>query len=461
MTQTATKRPEILYRPSRTVAAFQASDKFVRGIRGPVGSGKSVGCVLDLFTRMERQPNSRWAVIRNTYRELTDTTLATWMDWLRPFGTFVYKDMKWTTLNGSEVLFRALDRPDDIGKLLSLELTGAWVNEAREVPRPIIDMLQTRVGRYPSKRDGGPDWFGIILDTNSPDDFSWWYRLFEEVQPEDWQQFVQPGGLEEGAENVENLPAGYYKRICQGKDQAWVDVYVNGNYGFIVDGRPVYPQWQDKLHVFPAVYDPALPLIIGIDFGLTPAAVFVQRDQVGQFGCVDELVTEDFSAVEFADVLGERLRSTYRGCETEIWGDPAGEQRVQTDKRTPFSILKAAGIDARPARTGGKNENDIRLRVEAVVRNLTRLTTMGGPGLVVSPTCRYLRRAMAGGYKYRLMQISGEERFHESPEKNIYSHVAEALQYAMVGAGQAREVVGGRRNQPKELDYRRMDRGLI
>lgn len=447
-------RREIEYRPSVTVQAFQDDDSFIRGIRGPVGSGKSVGCVMDLYTRMVAQPNSRWAVIRNTYRELTDTTLATWLDWLRPFGDMKYSDMTWTCRNGATVLFRALDRPDDIGKLLSLELTGAWVNEAREIPRPIIDMLQTRVGRYPSKREGGPTWFGIILDTNSPDDFSWWYRLFEETKPDDWIQYVQPGGREPGAENIANLPPGYYDRISQGKDAAWIKVYVDGEYGFIVDGRPVYPSWQDRLHAAQAERDPKLDLLVGIDFGLTPAAVFVQRTISGQYQVVDELVTEDFSAVEFADVLGERLRSTWRDHAIELFGDPAGEQRAQTDKRTPFDILRKAGIKARPAPT-----NDFRLRVEAVSRNLTRLCLDGTPGLVVSPNCRYLRRAMAGGYKYRLMQISGEERFHEHPEKNIYSHVAEALQYALCGAGQAREIVG--RRQPKQLDYSRVDRGLI
>jgi len=454
-------RPEITYEASPTVAAFQASDAFVRGIRGPVGSGKSVGATIDLFERMERQPNSRWAVVRNTYPELRDTTLATWMDWLRPFGEFKHGTMTWTSRNGSEVLFRALDRPDDIGKLLSLELTGAWVNEARQIPRPIIDMLQTRVGRYPSKRDGGPAWFGIVLDTNSPDDFSWWYRMFEEVAPDGWEQFVQPGGLTAGAENVENLPPGYYDRISQGKDAAWIDVYVNGNYGFIVDGRPVYPQWQDQVHAAVATSDPQLPLIVGIDFGLTPAAVLVQRTATGQFQAFDELVTEEFSAIEFADALGGVLRHGHRQRLVEVWGDPAGDQRSQVDKRTPFQVLKAAGIDARPAATGGKNPNDFTLRTEAVIRNLTRLTMAGEPGLIVDPGCRYLRRAMAGGYKYRLMQISGEERFHEIPDKNLYSHVAEALQYAMVGAGQAREVVGSHRDRRKPLDYSRVDRGLM
>jgi len=454
-------RPEITYKPSATIAAFLDDDSFVRGIRGPVGSGKSVACTLDLFTRMEAQPNSRWAVVRNTFPELRDTTINTWMDWLRPFGEFKHTTMTWTSRNGSEVLFRALDRPDDIGKLLSLELTGAWVNEARQIPRPIIDMLQTRVGRYPSKRDGGPDWFGIILDTNSPDDFSWWFKLFEEIQPDGWRQFVQPGGTEPDAENVDNLPPDYYKRISQGKDAAWIDVYVNGNYGFIVDGRPVYPQWQDKVHASKANKQNQLPLIVGLDFGLTPAAVFVQQTETGQFQVFDELVTEEFSAVEFADALGALLRSAYRGRKVNIYGDPAGEQRSQVDKRTPFMVLKAAGIHAVPASTGGKNPNDMTLRVEAVVRNLTRLTMAGEPGLIIDPGCRYLRRAMAGGYKFRLKQISGDEQFHEFPEKNLYSHVAEALQYAMVGAGQARAVVGRDQVKAKPLDYSNMDRGLI
>ena len=39
-------------------------------------------------------------------------------------------------------------------KLLSLELTGAWINEAREVPKAILEGLTGRVGRYPKKEGG-------------------------------------------------------------------------------------------------------------------------------------------------------------------------------------------------------------------------------------------------------------------------------------------------------------------
>ena len=73
-----------------------------------------------------------------------------------------------------EILVIALDRPDDVRKFLSLELTGVFVDEAREVPKAIIDASASRVGRYPSVKDGRPSWYGVITDTNTPDEEPWW-----------------------------------------------------------------------------------------------------------------------------------------------------------------------------------------------------------------------------------------------------------------------------------------------
>jgi hypothetical protein len=65
-----------------TLYNFHLSDAFVRGAMGPIGSGKSVACVMEIMRRAGLQRvgptgkrRSRWAVIRNTYGELRDTTL--------------------------------------------------------------------------------------------------------------------------------------------------------------------------------------------------------------------------------------------------------------------------------------------------------------------------------------------------------------------------------------------------
>ena len=92
--------------PGPVAADFMASDKFVRGLRGPVGSGKTSACCVELFRRAITQvPDkaglrpTRWLVLRNTQPELKTTTIKSWLDWFpeRDWG----QDRKSTRLNSS------------------------------------------------------------------------------------------------------------------------------------------------------------------------------------------------------------------------------------------------------------------------------------------------------------------------------------------------------------------------
>ncbi|KAG1274515.1 hypothetical protein G6F64_015109 [Rhizopus arrhizus] len=79
-----------------------------------------------------------------------------------------------------------------------------------------------------------------------------------------------------------------------------------------------------------------------------------------------------------------------------------GDNRAQSDETTPFQILKAANLPAVPAPT-----NDPLLRCGAVDGALTRIID-GEPGLLVHSDCKTLRKALAGGYCYRRLAVSGE-----------------------------------------------------
>lgn len=240
-----------------TVSDFLDSNAFVRVIVGPVGSGKSSGSVMEILRRaMEQAPGpdgfrrSRWAVVRNTYRQLKDTTRKTFEQWLPSpqLGEWRESDFAfdlWFNDVRAEILFRALDRPEDVGKLLSLELTGAYVNEVREVPKGVIDALTARVGRYPAMRDGGPTWSGIWCDTN-PWWAGHWGSKLEAEGHEDFAFFRQPGGRSPDAENVENLPPRYYEQISVGKDAEWIRVYVDGEDA-AGDIGSVYGTWLTAL----------------------------------------------------------------------------------------------------------------------------------------------------------------------------------------------------------------------
>ena len=442
--------------PGPNAAAFHQSDSFVRGLMGPVGSGKSSSCCVEIVARAIRQKaspdgirRSRWLIIRNTYPELKSTTIKTWETWFPSnvapikWDTPITSTMKINNIGDGtgmelEVLFMALDRPTETGKLRSLELTGAWINEASEIPKEIFDMVTQRVGRFPSKLLGGPSWTGIILDTNPCDDDHWYYKLAEEERPEQWEFFRQPGGLyKEGedykpnpdAENILNLPDGhnYYIRQLPSKDDDWINVFLLGNYGSTRDGKPVYPEFNDKVHTLDKNVEAerGLPLVLGWDFGLTPACVIMQVTARGKIIILDELVSEDMGIRQFAnEVVKPHLVTKYVGFQWFSAGDPAGNIRAQTDERTCLQELLEAGIATEPAPT-----NDFIPRREAVAFFLTRMAD-GQPAFALNPRCTWLRKGFLGRYKYERLKTSGPARYKDRPVKDMTSHIQDALQYA-------------------------------
>jgi len=475
--------PKIVYNAVPTLAKFHASNALYRGVMGPVRSGKSTGMCFEIMRRaIEQQPykgirRTRWAVVRNTYPELRDTTLKTWLMWFQEdqFGKFNLQRMQHNirfslpddTIVETEVLFRALDRPDDVRKLLSLELTGAWTNETREIPKAIIDALGDRVGQFPSKHEGGCTWRGVIMDTNPPDEDHWYYKLAEEERPPGWEFFRQPGALIEregkflpnpAAENIKNLNEGhdYYLSRVAGKSIDYIRVYYCAQYGFVIDGKPVIHEYVDAVHcaLEPIQPNRNLTVYVGLDFGLTPAALFAQRYPNGRWAWIDELVSEDMGITRFAEILQTKIHREYPGFEFEFYGDPAGNQRMQTDEKTCFQILHAKGIPAVPAPT-----NDFTVRREAIAVPLSRLID-GQPGLIVSPKCKYARKGLAGGYCYKRLKVAGDERYRDKPDKTIYSHVVDAGGYAMVGGGEGNKVVSNAAGMTAEQARRLYQRHL-
>ena len=485
---------DFTYKPDgETVKQFLLDDGFFRGLRGPVGSGKSVACCIEIFRRASQQAPApdgkrytRFAIIRNTNPQLKTTTIKTWLDWFpeEAFGRFNWSPPYTHHIKKGdidcEIIFLALDRPEEIRKLLSLELTGIFINEAREVSKAIVDGCTMRVGRYPSMKIGGPSWYGVFADTNAPDDDHWWpimageaplpdYISTEEAlmlqKPQNWNFYTQPPGMLEvknestgaiqgyemnpDAENVSNLHPTYYNTTVQGKTKGWIDVYVMNRLGSLDDGKPIYPMFAPETHVSreTITYSDSLPIYVGIDFGLTPAAVFAQQASDGRWLIIREVVTTDMGAARFSEVLRTQILKDFPTNEMLIYADPAGDQRAQTDEATPFQILRANGVNAFPAPS-----NDPIVRIESVTATLTRMVD-GKPGLLLDPSCAQLRKGFASGYQYKRMQVSGEARYDLKPNKNKYSHVHDALQYLMLGGGEGRKLItGGRTLQTFSAD---------
>ncbi len=426
------------YTPPPTGKRFMESDAMMRTLMGPVGSGKSVTCCFEIIRRASMQApdangkrRTRCLVVRNTIRQLTDTTIKTFMDWFPEgvCGTYFKTTKTYEFRLGDvecDIMFRALDTPDDVRNLLSLEVTFAWLNEARDIAPEIVDALSKRIGRFPSKKDGGPTWHGVWADTNPPVMDTWWMRMMEKMDPEEglvtkengWDVFKQPSGRSPDAENVENLPEGYYDTL--GKSDEFVRVYVDGLYGTALNGTPVYKGFKIDYHVAKKKISPIIngvrPLIVGMDLGLSPAAVIGQQDPRGRMLIMGEVVGENIGVQRFVrTMLKPYLAEHFPGMQPQLVVDPAGIQRAQTDERSAVDIIKQEGLRVIPART-----NVISARLNAVDDYLMRQVD-GDPAFLLDPSCVRLKAAMMSGYHY-----------HEKNGtivKNQHSHVAEALQY--------------------------------
>jgi hypothetical protein len=475
------------YIASPTFTRVHASQAAVRGVMGPVGSGKTVGCFNDWwFNLAMTQPANkagvrkrRLVVVRNTYPELQLTSIKTFIQWfgelakLRlsvPIEARMVYPMDDGTKIEAQVIFLSMDRPVDVKKLKSLDASDVFLNEASELSKTTFDMATARIGRYP--REGiGKDTYecrlpSLLMDTNPCDDDHWYYLLAERPPEEEeklaalekllrevcgsdrrlFEFFRQPPAMlkmgkapqvswvpNPAAENIENLPGGYAYYITQmaGKTEDWIKVFVQGDYGVVTAGRPVYPEFSQSVHVNPTnhVYDPRLPLVLGWDFGHTPSVEFAQITPRGRLIGLDELCGESIGLNTFVkEVVAPHIRRFYSGAELVSTADPAGEQGSQHDKeQNCIKLLNELGIPTRAA-----HSNDPTLRRESVVEWMQKMVG-GEAGMSLSPKQRKLVRGMAGKYFYQRLEVSGEARYRDVPVKNMYSHPCEAWQYLCMG----------------------------
>lgn len=442
--------------PGPVCEAFYRDRTYFSAIMGPLGSGKTNTAILKALTlAAEQEANSRRVrpsrliIIRNTYTDLEATTIRDWRQLTGPLapvrmGIPPTQSLTWQLPDGTtvdlDVLFLALDREDHVRKLRGTQASVVWLNELKELPKSVVDMATRPLGRYPSPALGGVRCTReqMIGDFNAPDEDHWTVSLIENPPP-DYRFFVQPGGViwehdqwrvNPAAENIKNLPASYYEKLIQGKKQEWIKVNLANQYGSSVDGKPVYEEYTP--HVHRKAFEPWVdePILMGVDFGLTPAACLAQHDQ-GQLRVFDEVVTENFSAEELVEALHQRRAEHWPNLKWgHGWGDPAGAGRAQTDKRTPFQVMQVGGFDVAAAPS-----NDFGLRRDAVGNRLRKLTKNGEPALLIHPRCRVLHRAMSGHYAYRRVRVAGDEKYHDVPSKDLYSHIAEAFQYLCLGLG--------------------------
>jgi len=435
-------REEVIreYDPLPTLRSFHEDPAQIRCIVGAVGSGKTTAATWEvcyylpqfLFDQYQIT-QTRWVIVRNTYTELIDTTQKTLFEW---FGWGRYEagrktlTLKYPDGFDAEILFRSCDRPEDVKKFKSLEITGYWIDESIEVADEIKMMLKNRIGRYPRQ---SPARFGIET-TNPPDIESSTYRDF------DWGATPPPGPVPEGTpkpshrgfwqpprENDAHLRPHYYDDLLNdyADNPDWADMYVMGKPGVIVRGKLVYHNFRRDLHVAkdPLVWSSG-DLYRGWDnSGNCPACVVAQVPTAGRVQILREFVTDKMGIVDFTRHVVMTCNTAYPNATYQDWGDPAGANKF-SKKEGGFTsnamlMQEAAGVNV------VSSDQNFTARTQAVEQALGRID-----GLLIDPSCTRLINGFLGGYCYPQVGTTGE--YSDKPEKNRFSHPHDSLQYLLL-----------------------------
>lgn len=439
----------INYTPSKTVREFMLSEHSFRVLCGPVGGGKTTGAIMELLRQAikitpgdDGLRRSKMLIVRSTKQQLKDTTLASVISNL-PEEIYTWRESDGILrLNFGDVrsdwLFRPLDTPEDIQRVLSLEVTWAWLEESRELPVSLIPNIEGRVGRYPSQAGGFTYRSGIIATTNPPEIDGEWYKLMEHLPQEegndnsiiDCDVFRQPSGLSPEAENIGNLRDSYYEKLSKGKTSEWVNVYVHGEYSQSQAGKPVYTTFKVNRHVskVPLQVDPTLPVIVGQDCARSPASVFMQYGHDGRLRILRECTGFDMGAKTFLQMkINPTFKNYFSSCPIVFIGDPSWTRQNETDDNSWYKELKNWFPKDKGHHVKAAATNDPIARINAL-DELLRSWPDGDPAVIMDPSCKMLIEGLRSKYRYTKLKGS-DNKHHERPEKNNWSHVVEAAQY--------------------------------
>lgn len=442
------------YAPSPTGLAFMNSRAFIKLICGPVGGGKSTAALMGLWMMALQQRvfegvrRTKFIILRNTMSQLRDTVKPLINQWFlelpsTPIGVWRASDhvfeIRIRLPDGSvvhtELMMLAADTPDDVRRLLSVEASAAWVEEAREVDPDVFSGLQGRVNRFPNQDSGGVSYPCVICSTNPPPVGTFWHELMTHPGKRT-EIFMQPpamlddGTLNPAAENLAHLAPSYYENLMEDKTDDWITVYLKNRYGAGGMGQPVFRgTFKRDFHVAKSpllmINASMKRIIVGSDNGLTAAAVIGQEDAKGRIRLLREAFVSQGETMGYDRFLELKLMPVLRDlgvapANVLFVVDPACFSRGEANETTIAMEIKKRGFEVRKAST-----NTPERRISAVEGLLVKQIE-GGPHFVIDPGMTHTIAALEWGYRNRK---SASDQGKAEPEKNFWSHVADAVQY--------------------------------
>lgn len=360
---------------------------------GGAGSGKSYFITQKIIIRCCREPikvlvcRRYGSTLRNSCFSLFKEILTKWK--LTPYLKIRETDFNIKFPNGSEIIMVGLDEET---KLLSLNnISTVWIEEAYEVPKPIVEQLNLRLR-------GKADNQQIIMSYNPISKNSWLYD-FCEVNPPESFRYLKTTFRDNpflNKEYIQSLESLYTRNPAKAR------VFCDGEYGVDSEGL-VITNWRQEVFDAMELASQGLEHRAGMDLG------WIDKSAI-----IDSLYDRKNKIIY---VFNEFYKS---GCQlselaTAITDMNLKKTKLYIDAAEPRAIqfFKQEGINAYPCKKG---KDSVKAGLMFLQDNL----------IIVHPNCKNFINELEN-FSYIKSKQTGEWTEDTTHE---WSHAIDACRYA-------------------------------
>lgn len=348
--------------------------------------------------------------------------------------------------NGSRAYIRGLKTQDATmryGKFRGLTLARVFVDQAEEIPQDVYLELAGRLSQkgYPHQ---------ITIAPQAVDENHWIAREF----PPDNRMLPHrryiPLSVYDNAHNLDPSVVPALLRIYP-PEHPKHKTLILGQRGMNVTGVPVYRgAFYRPRHEVAAPFDPALPLLLALDFGKHHPCIVARQDSpFGQRRYIGGVMGQDLYLGTFLDVALRYLGDWFPNPVSTRWCcDPAGASDTSHGTEGAVKLLRERGIH--PVFEPAANSPAVRLAmVEQMAEQMRRRDATGQEAFAVhaGPTWmrvsaqaavadRFLADGFEAGYVWDEHLISVANKPMRKPKKDgWFEHGQNCAEYLEVNFG--------------------------
>jgi PBSX family phage terminase large subunit len=304
--------------------------------------------------------------------------------------------------NGSEIHFAGLDDGDRTEKVLGLEFSTLYFNEASQVDYLSVQMAITRLAEKNGLKKK------VYYDFNPPKKSHWSYHLFiKQLEPIDAIPLLNAHEygslLMNPHDNLANIDEDYIK-LLQSMPEEQRKRFLDGEFGDESEGQVYYAFRRDD-HVKETTKYPGT-VFSSNDFNVTPMTALIFQYIDNKFHIQDEVYLENSDTYKMAHELKKR---GYSGL--QVIPDSTGKNR-KTSGQSDFQILEQNGFKILPTHNPFVTDR---------VNNVNRLLSNGR--IIIDPKCKKLINDLE-----RVVWKNNE--LDQSGANKMLTHISDCLGYA-------------------------------